>query len=164
MKYEAIESFSGVISMRKGEVREIPNEALAQELMEAKYIKKYVPNNAKELQKALDEANETIASLNNEIAELQKQLEEKTPDEVEPSENDDVTLEEDELSNNGVPDANIDGNGEQSPDATENSGTDDVTPNNDNSDEQTLVTNENNGNGEETSDANKKDSKTSNKK
>ena len=151
MKYEAIECFSGVISMRKGEVREIPNEALAQELMEAKYIKKYVPNNAKELQKALDEANETIANLNNEIVDLKKQLEEKTPNEV-------------ELSNNGEEKENADGNGEQSPDATENSGTDDVTPNNDNSDEQALVTNENNGNGEETSDANKKDSKTSNKK
>lgn len=157
MKYEAIESFSGVISMRKGEVRDIPNEALAQELIDAKFIKKYVPDNAKELKNALDKANETItnlekqivelnetiANLENEIVELNQQLENKTPNEVEPLEN---------------------GDGVVTPEKTEDNGTDDVTPDANNSDEQTLITNENDGNGAETSDTNKKDNKTSNKK
>lgn len=39
MKYEAIESFSGIISMAKGEIRDIPNDALVKDLMKAKLIK-----------------------------------------------------------------------------------------------------------------------------
>ena len=54
MQYEAIEGFSGIISMYKGEVREIPNEDLAKELVKAGFIKKYKPNDAKELKILLE--------------------------------------------------------------------------------------------------------------
>lgn len=70
MQYEAIEGFSGIISMYKGEVREIPNEDLAKELVKAGFIKKYKPNDAKELKILLDEANSTIKELEKTIDEL----------------------------------------------------------------------------------------------
>ena len=38
--YEALISFCGVISMNKGEVGEIPDVALANDLIKAKYVKK----------------------------------------------------------------------------------------------------------------------------
>lgn len=75
MKYEAIESFSGVISMSKGEVREIPNENLANELIGAGFIIKYKPDNIKELKKKLEEANSKIAEQENTINELKAEIE-----------------------------------------------------------------------------------------
>ncbi len=47
MKYEATVSFSGIISMAKGEIREIPNEDLAKDLLKAGYIKKIEPDKSK---------------------------------------------------------------------------------------------------------------------
>ena len=83
MNYEAIESFSGIISMSKGEVREIPNEDLAKELMKAGFIKKYKPDNAKELKKELEEANSKIEELEKTINELNAEIESlKTSDET----------------------------------------------------------------------------------
>ena len=80
MKYEAIESFSGIISMAKDEVREIPNEDLAKELMKAGFITKYKPDNAKELKKKLEEANSKIEELEKTIEELNAEIENlKTP-------------------------------------------------------------------------------------
>lgn len=84
MKYEAIESFSGIISMSKGEVRDIPNEDLAKELMKVGYIKKYKPDDAKALKKELEEAYSKIAELEKTIEELNAELENlKTPTEGE---------------------------------------------------------------------------------
>lgn len=74
MQYEAIEGFSGIISMYKGEVREIPNEDLAKELVKAGFIKKYKPNDAKELKILLDEANSTIKELEKTIDELNTEI------------------------------------------------------------------------------------------
>lgn len=74
MQYEAIEGFSGIISMYKGEVREIPNEDLAKELVKAGFIKKYKPNDAKELKILLDEANSTIKGLEKTIDELNTEI------------------------------------------------------------------------------------------
>lgn len=75
MKYEAIESFSGIISMSKGEVREIPNEDLAKELMKAGFITKYKPDNAKDLKKELEDANAKIEELEKTIDELNAEIE-----------------------------------------------------------------------------------------
>ena len=38
-RYEALVSFSGIISMGKGEVREIADEKIVKDLLKAKYIK-----------------------------------------------------------------------------------------------------------------------------
>lgn len=38
MKVRALVSFSGVVSMRKGEEREIYNQAIINDLLQAKYI------------------------------------------------------------------------------------------------------------------------------
>lgn len=75
MKYEAIESFSGIISMSKGEVREIPNENLAKELMKAGFITKYKSDNAKEIKKELEDANAKIEELEKTIEELNAEIE-----------------------------------------------------------------------------------------
>ena len=41
--YRALISFSGLITMAKGEVREISDNAIAQDLLQAKYIEKIKP-------------------------------------------------------------------------------------------------------------------------
>ena len=74
MKYQAIESFSGIISMAKDEVREIPNEELAKDLIKAKLIKKYDNKDPKELKKALEDANSKIEELEKTIEELNAEL------------------------------------------------------------------------------------------
>lgn len=76
MKYEAIESFSGIISMAKGEIRDIPNEALAKDLMKAKLIKKYIPTDEKVLKDELESANSLINELTEENKMLKEQIEE----------------------------------------------------------------------------------------
>ena len=40
MKYEALVSFTGVITMAKGEVRELTDPLIVKDLLQAKYIKK----------------------------------------------------------------------------------------------------------------------------
>lgn len=103
--YEAIESFSGIISMAQGEVREIPDETLAKDLIKSKFIKKYVPDNAKAIKEELDKANKTIEDLTNENLELKEEIEtlkaqlptaegEKTPDK-ENNESDDENKDDD---------------------------------------------------------------------
>lgn len=88
MKYEAIESFSGVISMSKGEVREIPNENLANELISAGFIVKYKPDNIKGLKEELKEANSKIVEQENTINELKAEIESlKTSNEEDSDEN-----------------------------------------------------------------------------
>lgn len=77
MKYIALQNFSGVISMSKGDVREIPNDALAKDLMRANLIEKYVPNASKEIKEELETANSTIAELkevNNKLVEENSKL------------------------------------------------------------------------------------------
>ena len=76
MKYEAIESFSGIISMAKGEIRDIPNEALTKDLMKAKLIKKYTPTDEKVLKDELESANSLINELTEENKMLKEQIEE----------------------------------------------------------------------------------------
>ena len=39
MKYEALVSFTGLLNMAKGDVREIPDEATAKDLLQAGYVK-----------------------------------------------------------------------------------------------------------------------------
>lgn len=43
MKYEALVSFTGVITMIKGEVRELADPLIIKDLLQAKYIKKVTP-------------------------------------------------------------------------------------------------------------------------
>ena len=43
MKIRAVENFSGLISMRKGEERELDNEFLLKDLLKAGYIKEVAP-------------------------------------------------------------------------------------------------------------------------
>ena len=38
MKYRALVSFSGLVTMRKNEVRELSDEAIVKDLLQAKYI------------------------------------------------------------------------------------------------------------------------------
>ena len=76
MKYEAIESFSGIISMAKGEIRDIPNDALVKDLMKAKLIKKYTPTDEKILKDELESANSLINELTEENKMLKEQIEE----------------------------------------------------------------------------------------
>ena len=73
--YEANQSFSGIISMAVGEVREITDEALAKDLLKAKLIKKYVVSNTKQLQNELAEANKTIEELQSTITEKEEIIE-----------------------------------------------------------------------------------------
>ena len=105
MKYEAIESFSGIISMAKGEIREIPNETLAKDLMKAKLIKKYTPTDEKVLKDELESANSLINELIEENKMLKEQIEElstinkeseKTDDTPVPDEDAEKELSEDE--------------------------------------------------------------------
>ena len=105
MKYEAIESFSGIISMAKGEIRNIPNEALAKDLMKAKLIKKYTPTDEKVLKDELESANSLINELTEENKMLKEQIEElstinkeseKTDDTPVPDEDPEKELSEDE--------------------------------------------------------------------
>lgn len=42
MKYRALVNFTGLISMGKGQVREISDLSLARDLLKAKYIEEYV--------------------------------------------------------------------------------------------------------------------------
>lgn len=42
MKYEALVSFTGVITMSKGEVRELTDPLVIKDLLQAKYIKKVI--------------------------------------------------------------------------------------------------------------------------
>ena len=73
--YEANQSFSGIIAMAVGEVREITDEALAKDLLKAKLIKKYVISNTKQLQNELVEANKTIEELQSTITEKEEIIE-----------------------------------------------------------------------------------------
>lgn len=43
MKIRAVENFSGLISMRKGEERELDNEFLLNDLLKAGYIEEVAP-------------------------------------------------------------------------------------------------------------------------
>lgn len=61
--------------MCKGEVREIPNEELAEELIKASFIKVYKPDNIKELKQELENANSKIVELEKTIEELNAELE-----------------------------------------------------------------------------------------
>lgn len=47
MKIKALTSFSGVLSMRKGEVREYDNEVVLSDLLRAKYIEEIKPEKPK---------------------------------------------------------------------------------------------------------------------
>lgn len=75
MNYIALTSFSGVISMAEGEVREILNDSLAKGLMKANLIKKHVPSDSTEIQKELDNANNKIAELEQEKVNLLEEIE-----------------------------------------------------------------------------------------
>ena len=75
--YIAIKSFSGIISMRKNQIKEIKNKKLINDLVNAGYIEEYKENSPKEikkenadLKKELDNANALIEKLNNEIESL----------------------------------------------------------------------------------------------
>ena len=113
MKYEAIESFSGVISMAEGEVREIPNEELAKDLIKSGFIKKYTPNDSKSLKKELDEANKRIAILEQEKTELEEEISKlkETSDEVDSTPEEDASEENEPSEEDGNPE---DENGETS--------------------------------------------------
>jgi len=71
MKYRALESFSGALSMHVGEVRELNNEDIIKDLLGAKYIEEVKPEKP-------NKENE----LQSEIEALKKQIEEltKVPD------------------------------------------------------------------------------------
>lgn len=75
MKYEALENFSGVISMVKGQVREIPNLSLANDLIKAGLIKKYVANSNESLKEELEKATIKINELIDENEKLKNLLE-----------------------------------------------------------------------------------------
>lgn len=46
MKYRALVSFSGLVSMAKGDVREISDVSLANDLLKASYIEEFKPEEA----------------------------------------------------------------------------------------------------------------------
>ena len=96
MKYEAIESFSGIISMAKGEIRDIPNEALAKDLMKAKLIKKYTPTDEKVLKDELKSANSLINELTEENKMLKEQIEELSTINKESEKTDDTLVSDEE--------------------------------------------------------------------
>lgn len=80
MNYIALENFSGIISMAKGQVREIPNSSLANDLVKAGFIKKYVADNTEALNAELDNASKKMAELeekNNKLIEQIAELTEK---------------------------------------------------------------------------------------
>lgn len=100
MKYEAIESFSGIISMVKGEVREIPNEALAKDLVNAKLIKEYVPQVLKEELKKAKEEIEQLKENNKKLLEEIETLKLQNEEISKKNDSDDIngSSEENELS------------------------------------------------------------------
>ena len=72
--YIAKIGFSGAITMKKNEVREIKDKKLIKDLIDAGYIEEYKSSTPKELQKenetlkkALNDANATIEELNKKI-------------------------------------------------------------------------------------------------
>lgn len=80
--YIAIKGFSGAISMRKNETREIKDKKLIKDLIDAGYIEEYKTSSSKELQKEitdlkkeLEDANATIEELNKQIEELKSTME-----------------------------------------------------------------------------------------
>ncbi len=81
MKYRALVSFSGALSMHQGEVRELNNKATIKDLLKAKYIEevKEKPNKEEELQDKINLKDGEIEELKKQIAELTK-VKEKSPE------------------------------------------------------------------------------------
>jgi uncharacterized membrane protein YukC len=82
MKYRALESFSGALSMHVGEVRDLNNKDIIKDLLKAKFIeevKPEKPSKEKELQ--------------SEIEALKKQIEELTKEPDAPVETDNTEQE-----------------------------------------------------------------------
>ena len=85
--YRAKESFSGLIIMKKNEVKEIKDKKLVADLLKAGLIEEHKTSTPKELQKEnenlkkeLADAYATIEELNKKIAELETSDDEGTPD------------------------------------------------------------------------------------
>ena len=55
--YKALISFSGLVSMRKGEVGEIADKAVAEDLLKVRYIEEISPAPAEEAPKATKTRN-----------------------------------------------------------------------------------------------------------
>lgn len=108
MKYEAIESFSGIISMAKGEIRDIPNDALVKDLMKAKLIKKYTPTDEKILKDELESANSLINELTEENKMLKEQIEELSTINKESGKTDDTLVSDEEAEKKLSEDEKID--------------------------------------------------------
>lgn len=58
MTYRALVSFSGLISMAMGEVREITDKSIVKDLLKAGYIEEMKPENKPEAKKARKEKKE----------------------------------------------------------------------------------------------------------
>lgn len=65
MKYRALVSFSGALSMYEGEVRELDNKVIIKDLLSAKYIEevKEEPNKEEELQAEIEELKQQITEI-----------------------------------------------------------------------------------------------------
>lgn len=74
MKIKALVSFSGALSMKLGEVREIENKVILKDLLRAKYIEELIEKPNKE-----DELKKEIENLKKELEELKK-VPEAAPD------------------------------------------------------------------------------------
>jgi hypothetical protein len=87
MKIRALVSFSGALSMSKGEIRECSNKAILHDLLKAGYIEEVTEKQNKD--KDLQDENE---KLRKELAELKKALkgkgnkDTKPPKDVKPDE------------------------------------------------------------------------------
>ncbi len=83
MKIRALESFSGAISMRKGEIRECDNKVTLKDLLKAGYIEEVKEKKSKEnelteenegLKKQVEELKETLNNTKKENEGLKKQI------------------------------------------------------------------------------------------
>lgn len=103
MKYRALVSFSGALSMHQGEVRELNSKEIINDLLIAKYIEevKEEPNKEKELQEEIEQLKNQIEELKNSPVSAAEKIENQTNTETseEKSEKDVKSEDESKRSN-----------------------------------------------------------------
>lgn len=62
--YRALVSFSGLISMAQGEIREIADKAMAKDLLNAGYIEEVTPDEPKPIKKSTKKKKKTTKESN----------------------------------------------------------------------------------------------------
>lgn len=75
MKYKALISFAGKVSMRMGEVRELTDKPIIDDLLKAKYIVADDENNGEEVKEEV-QTTEEVHEAKEEIQEVKEEVQE----------------------------------------------------------------------------------------